>query len=697
MLLWTCLDSARAPLGLVYSVMLGDGWAIVILHAGPLVWLSRWILCPSPATLNDAGVAFKAEDDVDVLRQLMNQLVQKGGFAGRTKGESMPCFSLTPPQLHPQLGRIVGVQSPQGHHSRAGNVLSGTITGSNVVTTSDIVSCSAMHLGYALPRMIFTSASTWCRLYDFDGKLQQLRADVSQGSVQRLYDLRTESEIASRTEGVLHTSSIGPTRHDVLYILVPLPPAKGKKVCRLPTLEALFLSPVMFTAVNRKWENVAAFRHTSPSPLPLSPNHSIPEKTRRPAASSGTIPTCENPEVARPGIEPVSPWWEASVVRLLATHRCERVESSAGPLSDFRKLELCRKMMLIGGFSWGSPVSPARAAFSTACTHLYKRLATHFPQTARERKGGEPGLSPEEIGSSHGAGLEAVSSHAWSTFLARVVMRIPRREVLTSNHAESSEKGIVRGRYFVQTRDVVLISNVRRVFHLGHPLNNEWEMLYTETGVGTSTREKHRLLQRYPADGSLTTTCITQERHLNMSYEDEDSAYDDLVESDSDYEIYELLDMEDPDDGWLTAEDSIFWCIAPAYLEEYYIRMDVTELLDSLWLVPKRVHDALCMAWSCVTERLYNGIPRYFPHVAKIYKGATSPVQLNHPISHLFPSSARKSRSLGEAGRCAGVYTHVATPGVRWKGSKMVSLGLIQLALWRVNKTSECGGRTKWL
>ncbi|KAJ8870422.1 hypothetical protein PR048_029444 [Dryococelus australis] len=29
----------------------------------------------------------------------------------------------------------------------------------------------------------------------------------------------------------------------------------------------------------------------------------IPEKTRRPAASSGTIPTRENPGVARPGIE----------------------------------------------------------------------------------------------------------------------------------------------------------------------------------------------------------------------------------------------------------------------------------------------------------------------------------------------------------------------------------------------------------
>ncbi|KAJ8870219.1 hypothetical protein PR048_029236 [Dryococelus australis] len=36
-----------------------------------------------------------------------------------------------------------------------------------------------------------------------------------------------------------------------------------------------------------------------------------PEKTILPAASSGTIPTCENPEVPRPGIEPGSPRWEA--------------------------------------------------------------------------------------------------------------------------------------------------------------------------------------------------------------------------------------------------------------------------------------------------------------------------------------------------------------------------------------------------
>ncbi|KAJ8891249.1 hypothetical protein PR048_010765 [Dryococelus australis] len=36
----------------------------------------------------------------------------------------------------------------------------------------------------------------------------------------------------------------------------------------------------------------------------------IPEISRRPAASSGTIPTCENQGVARPGIERGSPAWE---------------------------------------------------------------------------------------------------------------------------------------------------------------------------------------------------------------------------------------------------------------------------------------------------------------------------------------------------------------------------------------------------
>ncbi|KAJ8872565.1 hypothetical protein PR048_026171 [Dryococelus australis] len=54
--------------------------------------------------------------------------------------------------------------------------------------------------------------------------------------------------------------------------------------------------------------------HELVKPLTRHPDggkREIPENTRRTTASSGTIPTCENP-VTRPGIEPRSPWREAS-------------------------------------------------------------------------------------------------------------------------------------------------------------------------------------------------------------------------------------------------------------------------------------------------------------------------------------------------------------------------------------------------
>ncbi|KAJ8873982.1 hypothetical protein PR048_024822 [Dryococelus australis] len=44
----------------------------------------------------------------------------------------------------------------------------------------------------------------------------------------------------------------------------------------------------------------------------------IPDKTRLPAAPSGTILTCENPGMARPGTEPGSHWWEAVATAILA-------------------------------------------------------------------------------------------------------------------------------------------------------------------------------------------------------------------------------------------------------------------------------------------------------------------------------------------------------------------------------------------
>ncbi|KAJ8883905.1 hypothetical protein PR048_015760, partial [Dryococelus australis] len=74
-----------------------------------------------------------------------------------------------------------------------------------------------------------------------------------------------------------------------------------------------------------------------------------PEKTRRPAASSGTIPTCANPAMTLPGIEPSSPRWEASslsiasprspggtvVVRPLTSHQGEQSSIPGGVAPGF--------------------------------------------------------------------------------------------------------------------------------------------------------------------------------------------------------------------------------------------------------------------------------------------------------------------------------------------------------------------------
>ncbi|KAJ8880187.1 hypothetical protein PR048_016653 [Dryococelus australis] len=56
-------------------------------------------------------------------------------------------------------------------------------------------------------------------------------------------------------------------------------------------------------------------------------NREIPEKTRRPTASSSTIPTCESP-VTRSGIEPSLPWWETSVL-IAQPPRPPKLKSSA--------------------------------------------------------------------------------------------------------------------------------------------------------------------------------------------------------------------------------------------------------------------------------------------------------------------------------------------------------------------------------
>ncbi|KAJ8879214.1 hypothetical protein PR048_019820 [Dryococelus australis] len=57
----------------------------------------------------------------------------------------------------------------------------------------------------------------------------------------------------------------------------------------------------------------------------------VAEKTRRPGASSGTIRTCKNTGGIRSGIEPSSPWWEASILTAQPPKMpvCTRVKSRA--------------------------------------------------------------------------------------------------------------------------------------------------------------------------------------------------------------------------------------------------------------------------------------------------------------------------------------------------------------------------------
>ncbi|KAJ8891139.1 hypothetical protein PR048_010653 [Dryococelus australis] len=154
----------------------------------------------------------------------------------------------------------------------------------------------------------------------------------------------------------------------------------------------------------------------------------VPEKTHRPAASSGTscrFPTSKNPGFIRPGIEPGSPWWEASSLtaqppRLPTQYptvledlvqNCERpgkAHYTRDPMGAYRydlhacltlhckvlykqrpeksgnsfreKLEIknwesCRKMTLVGGFSQGSPVSPALSFRSCSVLTILNSLA----------------------------------------------------------------------------------------------------------------------------------------------------------------------------------------------------------------------------------------------------------------------------------------------------------------------------------
>ncbi|KAJ8890728.1 hypothetical protein PR048_010237 [Dryococelus australis] len=130
----------------------------------------------------------------------------------------------------------------------------------------------------------------------------------------------------------------------------------------------------------------------------------IRERTKLQLASSGTIPTCENPRAIPTGIEPGSPWWEANSVTVtpltltpdslrgrgvysgLTTRfppRRTGFDTRRGRFKIFACGDRAGTMQQAGGFSRGSPVST-----SLAC-RCYSSL--HFSVLSNtELTGGQP-------------------------------------------------------------------------------------------------------------------------------------------------------------------------------------------------------------------------------------------------------------------------------------------------------------------
>ncbi|KAJ8869017.1 hypothetical protein PR048_030563 [Dryococelus australis] len=111
----------------------------------------------------------------------------------------------------------------------------------------------------------------------------------------------------------------------------------------------------------------------------------IPEKTRLPAASSGTIPTCENPGMTPQGIEPGSPrnqshMCESSSSALKEMFKCPpsaRTHASTRHCTDIR-------MRIRVQPSWRYPqrgLNPATSDTSCSCATIYRPITIHHSRT----------------------------------------------------------------------------------------------------------------------------------------------------------------------------------------------------------------------------------------------------------------------------------------------------------------------------
>ncbi|KAJ8871417.1 hypothetical protein PR048_027734 [Dryococelus australis] len=150
-------------------------------------------------------------------------------------------------------------------------------------------------------------------------KIEQVEARlVRKQNMLRLSTSATAFTCTLQSEAFVVSGQRNPTQWHAYHQSSPQQTASNRRRRQVHTRCSAPVSsqqchPVLWSHCVIQYPLVAAY-----NPLPStghthsSGKREINKKTRRPAASSSTIPTCENPGVTQPGIELVYPWWEAS-------------------------------------------------------------------------------------------------------------------------------------------------------------------------------------------------------------------------------------------------------------------------------------------------------------------------------------------------------------------------------------------------
>ncbi|KAJ8892343.1 hypothetical protein PR048_004923 [Dryococelus australis] len=192
-------------------------------------------------------------------------------------------------------------------------------TADRVANYSGITNRSRVNEGYGIQKII--SAFAW---NDY-GKPWKIEVMMSIRIGDRTRVLPNASLVSATTAAPCSKVAIRKmVKPYIVACTVHRPPSEAirdrQRYLRLPHVGNLNDGRGLWPAVFLRARLVRLFRRCSTlrfvSSYPLlglaRGEREIPEKTHRPAALSGTIPTYEIPGVTRLGVEPGSPWWEAS-------------------------------------------------------------------------------------------------------------------------------------------------------------------------------------------------------------------------------------------------------------------------------------------------------------------------------------------------------------------------------------------------